>query len=292
MPRYAPAMSVDDFKNTVVSYASSLGYFDEREDDKNNVDLEFVFHYLLSEDKAKLVLKDWSKVDFDLENVMFEGFNSTQDGIPYAELYAGGDWELPVYCIVYFDGKDFRGYVPKDGNLYNFTTKTAYGNDEDDDEKDFAKRYGSYDEDEFYNKQPELSVVRDGVEKRIVARGTSSGKDYGKSVFERAKEKEPDLSKLSTIPKNLVYFEIHRCADGVYFRFITRGSGRNLTMEEAEKLDGIHMTPTNICGHATWYPPSSVSGKQCETALLNAGFVQSPDNETPEPMRTQYIYLR
>lgn len=46
---------------------------------------------------------------------------------------AGGDWEIPVYMIMYWDGKEIRGYIPEDGNTFKASTRMAYGNDEDDD---------------------------------------------------------------------------------------------------------------------------------------------------------------
>jgi len=39
----------------------------------------------------------------------------------------GGDWEEPVAFVIYWDGKDFRGYVPTDGNSFDIASKAAIG---------------------------------------------------------------------------------------------------------------------------------------------------------------------
>lgn len=110
------------------------------------------------------------KVHFDLENYEYKESSSpavygpkglmgikTINGLTFCGCIAGGDWESPVFFIVYLDGKKLRAYVPKEGNPWNTTTKSAYGNDEESDLKNAKKRYpdlydDSDEEDlEFYN---------------------------------------------------------------------------------------------------------------------------------------------
>lgn len=38
--------------------------------------------------------------------------------------------EIPIYGAIYWDGKEFRGYVPESGNVYNTMTKECFGNSE------------------------------------------------------------------------------------------------------------------------------------------------------------------
>ncbi|MDB5036981.1 MAG: hypothetical protein JWQ35_509 [Bacteriovoracaceae bacterium] len=56
-------------------------------------------------------------------------------------MTAGGDWENPVFFIIYWDGKALRGYIPTKGNLWNTDTKQAYGNDEESDAKNLLERF-------------------------------------------------------------------------------------------------------------------------------------------------------
>ena len=86
------------------------------------------------------VMDDLKKVQFDWENYEYgngqgyngceniTGFNTTPGGLPFLGVTAGGDWEVPVFLIVYYDGKKLRGYIPTDGNTWNTKAKAAYGN--------------------------------------------------------------------------------------------------------------------------------------------------------------------
>jgi hypothetical protein len=95
------------------------------------------------------VSKDLDKVNFDLENIDWDGsfrkellgFHELENGLTFLGTQAGGDSESPVYFIIYWDGKALRGYIPTDGNPWNTDTKTAYGNDEEADLINAKKRY-------------------------------------------------------------------------------------------------------------------------------------------------------
>jgi hypothetical protein len=94
---------------------------------------------------------DLDKVQFDFENYSYdhEEFGAecsilgprtfwTRSPLTQFSLIgwsAGGDWEYPIKFIVYLDqdGKTFRAYIPKEGNVWNYKDKAAIGNDEDTD---------------------------------------------------------------------------------------------------------------------------------------------------------------
>ena len=107
----------------------------------------------LLEGIGKKALKDISKVDFDFENFEYQpfggwsrmnaylGYKTIDDGFNYLSCYAGGDWEHPVCFILYWDGKQIRGYVPTEGNCWNYKTKKAFGNDELQDQLFITTRY-------------------------------------------------------------------------------------------------------------------------------------------------------
>lgn len=61
------------------------------------------------------------------------GFNETPFGMPYLGCMAGGDWELPLFFIIYYDGKKFRAYMPSYGNVVNLDCKCALGSEEGSD---------------------------------------------------------------------------------------------------------------------------------------------------------------
>ncbi len=108
--------------------------------------------------------KDLSKVDFDFENIATNptestwgpsglvGYHTLSNGLSFKGMAAGGDWENPVFFIIYWDGKKLRAYVPTEGNPWNTDTKMAYGNDPYDvtDGINVIKRYPS----KFNNMDP------------------------------------------------------------------------------------------------------------------------------------------
>ena len=87
------------------------------------------------------------KISFDRENVIVDyngapllGLQTIKD-FNFVGVYAGGDWEAPVFFILYYDDKNkLRAYIPSDGNPYDRVNKEAWGNGEenvDDPEYDF-----------------------------------------------------------------------------------------------------------------------------------------------------------
>lgn len=97
--------------------------------------------------------KDLNKVSFNMENYEYEtgcgymgypcGYVTLPSGLPVLFVNAGGDWETPVCFVLYWDGNSVRGYIPKDGNVYDKEKKCAFSNDADEDghESDQGKIY-------------------------------------------------------------------------------------------------------------------------------------------------------
>lgn len=102
------------------------------------------------------VRKDLSKVEFDDENLAWQpgeayckaddicGFRTLPNGLTILGATAGGDWEMPIYFCIYWDGTKLRGYVPKDGNTWNHKRKQAFGNGSDEavEKKEFMAQTG------------------------------------------------------------------------------------------------------------------------------------------------------
>lgn len=84
------------------------------------------------------ITKDLHKILCDEENFSFVNNTSiliTPNGLPYLLGYKHGDWELPVYFIVYLDHKlKLRAYIPMKGNTFNPYTKAAFGNEDIDED--------------------------------------------------------------------------------------------------------------------------------------------------------------
>jgi len=168
MSRYFTPLTLDEFKTKLVEKFGSL----EKPDlypTIDNIRLD------------KTIWDDLSKVKFDWENwdageepqINYPGLLGLQtlsNGMPYLGIWAGGDWEFPVFFIVYFDGRKFRGYVPKDGNAWNHKTKQAYGNDSDADLKDFRKRFNDPDWDNYESDNADGTIDCQKIIQDIIGR--------------------------------------------------------------------------------------------------------------------------
>ena len=221
MARKAQLVTEEQFKNLVVQYALNLkdeqlediGIDSECLSDVKNGNIFPLLHNLVMDDLLTKVSEDWQKVDFDLENLYLNqadysgsewqlGFQQLGTGFTYIGVMAGGDWEHPVYAIIYHDGKAFRGYIPTKGNTYNPVTKTAFGSehaelDDVDDEVELRRKglialgipINGNSEDDIDNAYQLLGIdniaIRKDIESRILLEG-----EYTKSI---------DLSKLDKL---------------------------------------------------------------------------------------------
>lgn len=67
-------------------------------------------------------------LNVDDENIEFSLYK--YNGVEYATIFIGGDAELPVIMIAYFDiNGDLRAYVPFSGNYFNHDTRSSIGHD-------------------------------------------------------------------------------------------------------------------------------------------------------------------
>ncbi|MHA2280224.1 MAG: hypothetical protein ACXAC5_05095 [Promethearchaeota archaeon] len=111
--------------------------------------------------------KDLSKVEFDWENytsatdlvdmawrsrspdktefgysldIMGPHNRMGAEGVSWIGCAAGGDWEEPVFFMLYMDQGQVRVWIPKEGNCWNRTIKQAFGNDDDSDPVDIKQQ--------------------------------------------------------------------------------------------------------------------------------------------------------
>ena len=146
MPRYMISLDQERLRGVLAVFSGCI-------------DREIDFYELLQRSNIPKAMDDLKKVEFDLENIMDKdsenwdgadtkllGFH-TVNGKSFCGLFGGGDWEFPVFFILYCDGKDIRAYIPEKGNVYNKDLKSAIGNNEDEDDAYCRKTYNrSYEE--------------------------------------------------------------------------------------------------------------------------------------------------
>lgn len=94
---------------------------------------------------TKQINKDVNVISVDSEN--FEAYadggpDKTPEGVEYVIMRMGGDWEIPVYYIVYFDENEYlRCFLSYKGNKFNFDDMCAFGEDDAADCCDALKHY-------------------------------------------------------------------------------------------------------------------------------------------------------
>jgi hypothetical protein len=302
MPRYAPTMSVADLQSRLMNLAIENDYEEDYGPiDTVNPDYNRIIYTMKFKEILPKVIDDWNKINFDLENIDLAEFASTQDGVPYARLYCGGDWELPISTIVYYDGKTFRGYIPKNGNPYNHATNSAFGNDEDADEKAALKQFGSsvldYADDGYAIKQ-DIGAIKTDIESRIKARGsaTSDSTPVKSKAKIRAEEQvviEAQLDLTGNFTPDMLYADISKAADGAYVEFKLKASNRSLTKQECERIVGIpanfHKSDSN--DYILWYSPTGVYPAHARKMLEFAGFEIDPECYISEQQQMQTVVL-
>ncbi len=90
-------------------------------------------------DKDLKVDFDWENFEWDNEAGSLMGFQQFKNGLCFRGCTGSGDWEHPVFFIVYHDGKKWRAYIPEDGNVWDKRKKKAYNSDDHDEDFDWAK---------------------------------------------------------------------------------------------------------------------------------------------------------
>jgi len=150
-----------------------------------------ISHQLITQKLGKDI-----KVKFDFENFEYNGssfgpktllgYKSLDSGLTFLGMVAGGEWEHPVYFLLYWSGKAIRGYVPTEGNPWNTTTNQAYGNDEVADLKNAKKRwpelYKDATEVEGSDFEFDTQAIRNDIKTRILP--LASKKDIGCRINE------------------------------------------------------------------------------------------------------------
>lgn len=162
MPRFFKKMSLKDFEEKLTN---EWKIFSENKERWTELPDGFINHEILR--LSSKIERDLNKVDFSSENFSVEkfhiidynkitrkgkvsddpenrimGFCTLPNGMPFLGMWAGGDWEKALFMLIYYSGKEFRGYIPKNGNTWNTTNNKAYCNDPELDLKDIRKRFG------------------------------------------------------------------------------------------------------------------------------------------------------
>ena len=127
--RQAPAISEKEYLDKLTDFVEQ--YKEDYDDTSGAVwgpALKIIRRMYTDKKSENWIKKDFKGIHFDWENYDIVGDVRTTNGVPYQLFYAGGDWEIPVYFMVYYDGKRIRVYVPTVGNAWRQDLKQALGN--------------------------------------------------------------------------------------------------------------------------------------------------------------------
>lgn len=127
--RQAPAISEKEFLDKLTDFVEQ--YKEDYDDTSGAVwgtALKIIRRMYTDKKSENQIKKDFKGIHFDWENYDIVGDVRTTKGIPYQLFNAHGDWEIPVYFMVYYDGKKIRVYVPTVGNTWRQDLKQALGN--------------------------------------------------------------------------------------------------------------------------------------------------------------------
>lgn len=157
--RSCVSISREEFKTKMMDAQKKYAIDAGEDPDDINVDENGISPSCLT-----VALRDDIRIAFDIENFdyMAEDYGNGRDGLvgyhilenghTFWGVVCGGDWEAPMFFAIYWDGDKLRAYVPVDGNPWNTDTMQAYGNDEEKDLTNWARRSGHvYEEDEGFN---------------------------------------------------------------------------------------------------------------------------------------------
>ncbi len=196
--RKAPQLTMEQFKKI---FDAAIPRCEEDNFRGNTMQTRLcdAIHSDFDESIIEKALKDLRKIDVSFENVEFVEYRMGANGVPYAWLFFGGDWEVPVYGMLYWDGKDIRGYLPTYGNMFNAHQKAAFGSDGffagpytyEEDGKLFTESFHSEEDwmgflrENFY--MGETGKVNDAAcdkdfSSRVIATGAASDKDVEKAM--------------------------------------------------------------------------------------------------------------
>ena len=127
--RQAPVISEKEYLDKLTDFVEQ--YKEDYDDTSGAVwgpALKIIRRMYMDKKSENWIKKDFKGIHFNWENYDIIGDVRTTKGIPYQLFNAHGDWEIPVYFMVYYDGKRIRVYVPTVGNTWRQDLKQALGN--------------------------------------------------------------------------------------------------------------------------------------------------------------------
>ena len=136
--RNSVKISQDELWKKIVARAKKIGEYIDEDTEDDGPDGEYACEFIRELIYGDETIHKDIKFAIDSENILtpyddpddYELGIQTFKDLTYYALKMGGDWELPVFMIIYYDGKKLRAYIPSYGNLVNLDCKCAFGSED------------------------------------------------------------------------------------------------------------------------------------------------------------------
>lgn len=189
-------VAIQELASMIFKATMENGHYDEDDFSKENekghiyppVELiEKNAYYVNWQELGTMVKLDMEKCSFDTENVNMDktymdeschcimGFHNMEiegQNFTFAGVEAGGDWEEPIFFIIYADDQGLRAYIPTAGNPWNTQINEAYGNDDESDQVNIRIR---------------MDEVDNPSSKEITSCNTTDARPYASLIFDANK---------------------------------------------------------------------------------------------------------
>lgn len=145
----------------------------------------FVYRFCrqhLDFEEMKAVRDDLAKIQHDEENLDTIGKIESSNGLTYLKCDVGGDWEAPMLFFLYWDGNKFRAYIPTYGNAFNRSTKTAFGNNDEEDLKFLKSQNPDFSDEELSKFMHNVGYNVDACLKDFKARVTVKKSNVNENI--------------------------------------------------------------------------------------------------------------
>ena len=140
--RNATKISKEELWKKIVSRARKIGEDIDEDTEDEGPDADSAYDFIREIIYSDETIRKDIKYNVDAENILvasdasyedeYVGMHTLSNGLTFYGIIMGGDWEIPAFLIIYWDGKKLRAYIPSYGNVVNLDCKCAFGSEGDE----------------------------------------------------------------------------------------------------------------------------------------------------------------
>lgn len=148
--RNSVKISQDELWEKIVARAKKIGEDIDEDIENDGPDGEYAYEFIRELIYCDETIHKDIKYMVDPENIItscdaddedeYVGLHTLSNGFTFYGIIMGGDWEIPVFIIIYWDGKRLRAYIPSYGNIINLDCHCAFGSEDNEVDDDKAEK--------------------------------------------------------------------------------------------------------------------------------------------------------